>query len=56
MDPQSYIIVGYPISATFSQGIEIACAVAVNQVAFAQICKIDRVKREITIQLFSAIG
>lgn len=53
MSQNAIIIVTYPISASFQASIEISCAVNVNNIAYAHICKIDRKKREITFMISS---
>ena len=53
---KSLIVISYTISANFTQGIDIACAASLNGVALALICKLDRLVREITFQLFSVSG
>ena len=52
MDPYSYIFISYPLTAGFSiSGTiqDIACSVSVNEIPFAHVCKLDRIKREIVI-------
>lgn len=56
MEPYSVIVLGYPLTANFQQGIDIACAVTVSGYAFASLCKLDRLKREVVFTLYSRIG
>jgi len=56
MEPYSVIVLGYPLTANFQQGVDIACAVTVGGYAFGHFCKLDRLKREIVFTLVSRIG
>ena len=46
--PMALIVISYPVSAEFVAGEEITCAVTVNAVVYVHICRLDRIRREIT--------
>lgn len=46
--PMALIVISYPASAEFVAGEEITCAVTVNAIVYVHICRLDRIRREIT--------
>ena len=49
MDPLSFIVISYPLTANFHSALEITCAVQVESIVYTHSCRLDRRNREIFI-------